>query len=116
MLKDGEYYSLADKLRKEKKTTPEFEVMFNTLTLEEMLGLKLELCARATNSKLYGFDVYNAIPFAAKEAILMYSYRHQRTFQEGAAFLGLHIVDYYKFLRRYQIREKLQISLTESKQ
>ena len=37
------YYSLSKKLRQEKKSNDEFEVMMGNLTLEELIGLKLEL-------------------------------------------------------------------------
>ena len=36
------YYSLKKKLRRENKITDEFEVMLNSLSLEEVIGLKLE--------------------------------------------------------------------------
>ena len=39
-------YSLVNKLRKENKTTEEFEIMLNNLSLEEVIGLKLELASK----------------------------------------------------------------------
>ena len=34
------YYSLSNKLRQEKRSNDEFEVMISNLTLEEVIGLK----------------------------------------------------------------------------
>ena len=46
-------YSLRNKLKREKKITDDFEVMLYSLTLEEVIGLKLELAASHINNKLY---------------------------------------------------------------
>ena len=35
----NKYYSLSKKLKRENKITDEFEVMFNSLSLEEVIGL-----------------------------------------------------------------------------
>ena len=40
------YYSLSKKLRRENKSNDEFEVMISQLTLEELIGLKLELASK----------------------------------------------------------------------
>jgi hypothetical protein len=45
-------YSLRKKLHREKKTTDDFEAMLHSLTLEEVIGLKLELAASHINNKL----------------------------------------------------------------
>ena len=49
-------YSVARKLRKDKKTTEEFEVMLGNLSLEEVVALKLELSGKIIKGKLYGFQ------------------------------------------------------------
>ena len=55
------YYSLKNKLRRENKIDDHFEVMVNGLTLEELIGLKLEIASSHLNSKLYGFPILSAI-------------------------------------------------------
>ena len=42
----NKYYSLSKKLRREKKSNDQFEVMLSQLTLEEVIGLKLELASK----------------------------------------------------------------------
>ena len=54
-------YSLRNKLKREKRITDDFEVMLFSLTLEELIGLKLELAASHINNKLYNFPVYRSI-------------------------------------------------------
>ena len=41
----NKYYSLSKKLRRENRSNDEFEVMIGQLTLEELIGLKLELAS-----------------------------------------------------------------------
>ena len=38
---DQQYYSLSNKLRSEKKITEEFEIMLCSLTLEDIIALRL---------------------------------------------------------------------------
>ena len=40
-------YSIINKLRKDKKSNDEFEIMLNNLSLEEVVALKLELSSRS---------------------------------------------------------------------
>jgi hypothetical protein len=109
-----EYFNLSDKLKQEKKITSEFEIMLNTLTLEDIIGLKIELTARTTKSKFYAFKVWQAMPYIAREALLMYIYKHSPTVAEAAAMLGVSDTDYYHILYRYGIQEKYKKSLTET--
>jgi hypothetical protein len=61
--------SLSNKLRKEGKSSEAFEIMLSSLTLEEVIGLKLECSMRLTNGKLYGFNLWSKIVNIAKEAL-----------------------------------------------
>jgi hypothetical protein len=103
-----DYFNLSDKLRKEKRITPEFEVMMNTLTLEELIGLKIELSAGSTKSKLYGFKVWRSIPYIAREALLMYVYTHSPTVGDAASLLGISTTEYYELLYRFEIQKKFK--------
>ena len=53
----NKYYSLSNKLKKESRSHDEFEVMLNNLSLEEIIGLKLELAAKAAGGYLYGIPI-----------------------------------------------------------
>ena len=54
---DQEYYSIANKLRSENKINERFEIMLSSLTLEEIIGLRLELAAKSVKSCSCGFGV-----------------------------------------------------------
>jgi|TARA_R110000796_G_scaffold252028_1_gene384898 hypothetical protein len=61
--------SLSNTLRKEGKSSEPFEIMLSVLTLEEIIGLKLECSMRLTGGKLYGFNLWSSIVDISKEAL-----------------------------------------------
>ncbi len=97
------YYSLAKKLRRDNKTTEEFEVMFNGLSLEEVIGLKLELASKSAGNKLFGFPIWYIMPTVTKDAVLKYAMSAARTKGEAASFLGINMADLNRILKRYDI-------------
>ena len=102
--KDQEYYSVSNKLRKEKKITEEFEIILSTMTLEDIIALRLELAAQAVNGKLYGQNIWRSVPDIVKEAVLKYSYSSARTKGEAAAFLGINKSDFRKLIKKFDIK------------
>jgi len=84
------YYSISNKLKRENKSSEEFEIIFNNLSLEEVIGLKLELASKSSfNGKLYGVPIWNSIPNIVKDAVLKYALSATRSKREAARFLGL---------------------------
>ena len=96
-------YSLRKKLKREKKITDDFEVMLYSLTLEELIGLKLELAASHINNKLYNFPVYRSIRYIVKEACLHFALSSTRTFDDAASFLGVRPSELRKEIQKFQI-------------
>ena len=96
-------YSLRRKLKRERKITDDFEVMVQSLSLEELIGLKLELAASHINYKLYNFPVYRSIRYIVKEACLTFALSSTRTFDEAASFLGIRSGELRKEIKRFQI-------------
>ena len=101
---DQEHYSISSKLKNEGKISDDFEVMLCNLSLEEIIGLRIELAAESVNQKLYGFNVWREVPNIAKEAVLKYAYSASRTAGEAALFLGIHKADYRKLLKKFNIK------------
>ena len=98
---DQEYYSISNKLKSEGKITSDFEVMLSSLTLEDIIALRLELASRAVDGKLYGLQIWKSIPAMAKEAVLKYAYSASRTKGEAANFLGLTKSDFRKYVKKF---------------
>tara|TARA_R110002074_G_scaffold62558_3_gene150180 strand:+ start:27 stop:362 length:336 start_codon:yes stop_codon:yes gene_type:complete len=61
--------TLSNQLRKQGKSSEAFEIMLAALTLEEVIGLKLESSMKLTNGKLYGFNLWSKAVNIMKEAL-----------------------------------------------
>ena len=95
------YYSLRNKLKREKKITDQFEVTLSSLTLEELIGLKLELSSAYINDKLYNFPIWKSMYYICREACLKYSLSACRTMKDSASLLGLNEADLRKEVKKF---------------
>ena len=77
--------------------------MLSSLTLEEIIGLKLELASSYINNKLYNIPLYKSMRYITKEACLMYALSATRTVTDAATFLGLNEKDLRKELKLFNI-------------
>ena len=91
-------YSLRSKLKRDKKITDDFEIMLQTLSIEEVLGLKFDI-----NNKLYNFPVYRSLKYIVKEACLHFALSSTRTFGDAASFLGIRPSELRKEIHKFQI-------------
>ena len=95
------YYSLSKKLRQEKRSNDEFETMLGSLSLEEIIGLKVELATKPGSNRLYGFPLWFNLTDIVKDAIFKYAYSATRTGMEAMRFLGLKENDFYRLRNKY---------------
>jgi hypothetical protein len=98
-----EHYSLSKKLKRDNKISEQFEIMLNSLTLEELIALKLDLANKAAGSPIYGFPIMKQLKHVVKAAVLMYAASATRTEREAAAFLGITRLEYREYIRDYNI-------------
>ena len=98
-----ENYSISKRLRREGKITEEFEFLLSNMTLEEIIGLKLEVSSRAINHKLYGFKLFDNITKICRDALLIYALSAARTKNEAALFLGMENMNFRKSLKKFNI-------------
>jgi len=63
--------------------------LFNSLSLEEVIALKLELSSKNINSKLYGFTFWSNSSKIIKEALILYAVSSTKSKKEAARFLGI---------------------------
>jgi len=103
--------SFSRKLRKEGKSNEAFEIMLSTLTLEEIIGLKLECASRLTNGKLYGFNLWSNIVDITKEALYNAVISITNTNKEACKILGITEHTFKSLKRKYNIREEYNIDL-----
>jgi hypothetical protein len=98
-----DFYSIANKLKTEGKINEKFEFMLSSLTLEEIIGLRLELAAKSVNYKLYGLNLWHSITDIARHGVLKYTFSAARTKGEMASFLGIDKSFLKKLLKRYDV-------------
>ena len=103
--------SFSTKLREDGKSNEAFEIMLSALTLEEILGLKLECSSRLTGGKLYGFNLWSNIVNITKEALYNAVISITNTNKEAARVLGINEQTLKSLKRRYNTREEYDINL-----
>jgi hypothetical protein len=96
-------YSLSRKLKKDCRINESFEVMLANLTLEEVIGLKLELSSQPVGNRLYGFPIWHAMPYIIKDAVLKYAYSATKTKGDAMRFLGLRPNDFSNLSKKFNI-------------
>tara|TARA_R110002020_G_scaffold240411_5_gene453357 strand:+ start:9088 stop:9447 length:360 start_codon:yes stop_codon:yes gene_type:complete len=96
-------YSLSRKLKQESRISDSFEIVLANLTLEEVIGLKLELSSQSVGNRLYGFPLWYAMPYITRDALLKYAFSATRTKGEAMRFLGLRSKDYKNLNDRFEI-------------
>ena len=97
----NKYYSLAKKLRREERSTDEFEIMLSQLTLEEVIGLKLELASKVFGGKSYGLPIWRSMKEIVQDAVLKYALSACKTKREAARFLGMRRQNFNNLLKKY---------------
>ena len=103
--------SLSRKLRREGKSNEAFEVMLSALTLEELIGLKLECSGRLTNGRLYGFNLWSNMVDIIKEALYNAIISITKTNKEATRVLGVNKQTFKVLKKKYRIREEYDIDL-----
>jgi len=98
-----ENYSLIRKLKKEKKITNDLEIMFNKLSLEEVIGIKLELASKAAGNSLYGLPIWYSLKPIVQEAVFKYAISATRTKGEAARLLGLTPVVFRDLYKKFKV-------------
>ena len=92
-------------LRSDKRSNEEFEMMINSLSMEELISLKLELSAKFINGKLYGFPILRSFQHIVRESLLVFAHSFCKTNREASSFLGITTYQYKQLLKKYKIRE-----------
>ena len=98
--------SLSNTLRKEGKSSEPFEVMLSALTLEEIIGLKLECSMRLTNGKLYGFNLWSNSVNILKEALYNAVISITDTNIEIRRILGINASSWLEIKRKFDTNKE----------
>ena len=101
--------SFSQKLRNQGKSNEAFEIMLSALTLEEIIGLKLECSSRLTGGRMYGFNLWSNVVDITKEALYNASISVAKTNKEATRILGISEQTFKALKKKYKIREEYDI-------
>ncbi len=104
MSSNKKYYSLSNKLQKEQKINEEFEFFLSQLTIEEVIGLKLEAACKLVDGKLYGIPLWKSLKSIVNDAILKYAHSSSKTKSDAARFLGINLSQYNYLIKKYETK------------
>ena len=95
-------YSIIKKLRKEKRSMEEFEIMLNALSLEEVIALKIELSSSNVSNRLYGIPLWSNLLNVVQDAVFKYALSATRTQAEAMRMLGLKESDLHVLKKKFE--------------
>ena len=98
--------SFSDNLRSQGKSNEAFEVMLSALTIEELIGLKLECASRLTDGRLYGLNLWSNVVDIIKEALYNAIVSISRTNREACRILGINQQTFNRLKKKYKIEEE----------
>jgi len=99
----NKYYSVSKKLLRERKTDLNFEITLNSLTLEEIIALKLELAMKSSGVPIYGIPLWKSIRDICKDAMLKLALSATRTQREASNFLGLSLLQFKSEMKKTNV-------------
>ena len=92
--------TLSRQLRNSGRLNQELEMLFNSLSLEEVIALKLELVCRMLKGKIY-FPLYKVLNKVVKTSVIKFTLANSKTNKEAAMILGLKLDNYKKIKKRF---------------
>ena len=99
----NKHYSLINKLKKENKIDDKFQATLSSLTLEEIIGLKLEQSSKILNGRQFGLPLWRTLDFIVKEAVVKWVISASRTDIEAARYLGIDVKQFYQIRKMFNI-------------
>jgi len=105
--------SILKKLREEKRTNEEFEVMLKHLTLEEMFFLRLELEDTSFKNRLSGYKLYSIIKDVISEGLIRFALDLRGSKKGAATFLGVNLDTLERNMFKFKIPVKNRKALKQ---
>ena len=96
-------FSIAKKLREEKKSNEYFETMLSNLNLEELIALRLEMAYRNTGTVLYNLPIWKSLDYIIRDAVLKYGISINESKIQTAKFLGINLKDFKILYKKYNL-------------
>jgi|TARA_R110000824_G_scaffold226628_1_gene414402 transcriptional regulator with AAA-type ATPase domain len=97
------YFSVSRKLRNKGISSEDFETILSTITLEDLIALRLELAARHSNGKLHGIFLWKRLQDLIKDAIIKAALSITLTKKDACRLLGVSETSFKKIIKKYNV-------------
>lgn len=77
----------------------------DSMTLEDLIAVKLELSAKYINNKLYAFNLLSNTNRLVKEAIIKFAISATQSKMDAARFLGIDYEGLRKLVNEYDLQD-----------
>ncbi len=95
--------SITNKLLESGIASEELLVLVNSLSLEDIIALKLELSSKILKNRFYGFDIWRNSGYIVKDALLKYAIANTNSKKDAARFLGLNYSAFSKLIKKFKV-------------
>ena len=95
--------SIITNLKDQALINDETLVAISSISLEDLIAVKLELACNHVNNRLYGFDIWRNSIYVVKDAILKYAISTTKSKKDAARFLGLTYSDFRIACKKFKI-------------
>ena len=103
--KKGKNHSFINLMKRERRINENFMNILSTLSLEEVIALKLETSIQNINNKLYNFPLWSALPNITRDALLRYAMSACQSKKDMARFLGIPLNKFNDIIKKYKTEE-----------
>jgi hypothetical protein len=93
--------SLILSLKKEGRINEDALNAISELTVEEIIGVKLELSARQTKGKLYNLPIWYTLPNICRDACMKFAFSYCSTKSDMASLLGIPYEYFIELYKKY---------------
>lgn len=99
---DIENLSILKSLRSQNKSNDYFEILLNSLSLEEIIALKLELAYKAIGFQI-NIPIWKSVNKIVKDAMFKYVVSVSKNKNNAMKMLGLNPADFNKLAKIYKL-------------
>ena len=75
----------------------------NSLSIEDLIAVKLELSANHLNNRLYGFDIWRNSSYIVKDALLKFAISNTNSKKDAARFLNLDYASFSRLIKKFKV-------------
>jgi len=95
--------SIASKLIDDGIASEELLVLFNSISLEDIIALKLELSSKILKNRFYGFDIWRNSGYIVKDALLKFAISNTNSKKDAARFLNLDYSSFSRLIKKFKV-------------